>query len=210
VLVVPATRSDDGSIKLWDKQDTWLDSWVVPKPTPEGIRTVAITGDSEDQKLIHGDQLDSMRLDSLRILARKYGADAVAVAVKDSLDGVAVAAWKSGKEPTWEQADAATSPDPRIDALAVMDTLFAAPTAQQATPLVSDLERGPVRIVAERLSQDGVRMEYRIQCTQGQAGILGTSSSLQVTRSGDGTADVLVLDGREIADILNEIELNPS
>lgn len=210
VLVVPATRSDDGLIKLWDKQDSWTDTWVVPKPTPGGIRTVAITGDSEDQKLVRGEQLDHMGLESLHTLARKYGAEAVAVVVRDSNDEVAVAAWKPGREPTWEAAPGVAATDPRGGALAVIDALFAAPAAQQTEVAASETETGPVKIIAERLSSDGVRMEYRIQCTEGQAATLGTSSSLQVTRSGEGTADVLVLDGREIDGILREIGLPPA
>lgn len=202
VLVVPASRADDGTIRLWDRQDEWLRSWVVPKATPQGIRTVAISGDSEDQKLVHGEQLDNMRVDSLRLLARKYSAEAVAVVVRDSAEAVAVAAWRVGTHATWEAAGQTDGQDARGAALAVMDSLFS--KAAQSETATSSI--GPaVRVVAERLSTDGVRMEYRIECPPDRISLLEGSSSLQITRSGDGTVDVLVLDGRDITDILSEV-----
>jgi hypothetical protein len=207
ILVVPASRADDGAIRLWDRQDEWLRSWVVPKATPEGIRTVAITGDSEDQKLVHGEQLDNMRVDSLRLLARKYSADAVAVVVRDSSDDVAVAAWRVGAHATWEEASPGEAGNSRATALAVMDTLFSK-AAAPAEP--EDGTSSPaVRVIAERMSADGIRMEYRIECPPEALSTLQGSSSLQVTRAEDGTVEVLVLDGREIGDILNEIGLGP-
>lgn len=204
ILVVPASRADDGTIRLWDRQDEWLRSWVVPKATPDGIRTVAITGDSEDQKLIRGEQLDNMRVDSLSLLARKYSAEAVAVVVRDSDEDVAVAAWRVGAHATWDEASP-TAGDSRATALAVMDGLFSTDAAP-AEP--ADSTPAPaVRVVAERMSSDGIRMEYRLECPQESLAALQGSSSLQITRSGDGTVDVLVLDGREIGDILAEIGL---
>lgn len=211
ILVVPATRTENGSIRLWDRQDDWLRSWVVPRPTPSGIRTVAISGDSEDQKLIHGEQLDNMRVDSLRVLARKYGAEAVAVVVRDAAEEVAVAAWRAGGHATWTEAvsDSGSS-DPRVSALAAIDGLF---DNQTATPRGSEpaAESGgmSVRVVAERISGDGVRMEYRLQIGEDQIETLKLSSSLEVFRFGDGTADVVVLDGRGIADIIAEAGLSP-
>jgi hypothetical protein len=207
ILVVPASRADDGTIRLWDRQDEWLRSWIVPKATPDGIRTVAITGDSEDQKLVRGEQLDNMRVDSLRLLARKYSADAVAVVVRDSGEDVAVAAWRVGAHATWDEASSGEAGDSRGTALAVMDTLFSkanAPTGRTDSPASATT----VRVVAERMSADGVRMEYRLECSQENLGALQGSSSLQITRSGDGTVDVLVLDGREIGDILTEAGLS--
>jgi hypothetical protein len=203
ILVVPASRADDGSIRLWDRQDEWLRSWVVPKATPEGIRTVAITGDSEDQKLVHGEQLDDMRIDSLRLLARKYSADAVAVVVRDSAEDVAVAAWRVGAHATWEEASPGAVGDSRGTALTVMDALFSKAVAP-AEPAVG-ASSSAVRVIAERMSEDGVRMEYRLECPQETLAVLQASPSLQITRSGDGTVDLLVLDGREIGDILSEI-----
>lgn len=205
ILVVPASRTDDGTIRLWDRQDEWLRSWVVPKATPDGIRTVAITGDSEDQKLIRGEQLDNMRVDSLRLLARKYSAEAVAVVVRDSGDDVAVAAWRVGTHATWDEASAGEAGDSRGTALAVMDTLFS-----KAAASVDSAESAPlsaVRVIAQRMSADGVRMEYRLECPQESLAALQGASSLQITRSGDGTVDVLVVDGREIGDILAEAGL---
>lgn len=205
ILVVPASRADDGTIRLWDRQDEWLRSWVVPKATPDGIRTVAITGDSEDQKLIRGEQLDNMRVDSLRLLAHKYSAEAVAVVVRDSGEDVAVAAWRAGAHATWDEASVGEARDSRGTALAVMDALFSkaaasAEPAEGATP-------SAVRVVAQRMSADGIRMEYRLECPQESLAALQGTSSLQITRSGDGTVDVLVLDGREIGEILAEAGL---
>lgn len=208
ILVVPATRDPDRSIRLWDRQDEWLRSWIVPKTTPGGIRTVAISGDSEDQKLIHGEQLDNMRVDSLRILARKYGAEAVAVVVRDADEEVAVAAWRSGGHATWDEATSDVgSTEPRAAALSVMDSLFGTPVRTQS---VASVATAPlkVRVVAERLSEDGIRMEYRLEITQDVLADLETSESLQVSRVGEGTADVLVMDGRSINDILAGMGLN--
>ncbi len=205
ILVVPASRADDGTIRLWDRQDEWLRSWVVPKATPDGIRTVAITGDSEDQKLIRGEQLDNMRVESLHLLARKYSADAVAVVVRDSGEDVAVAAWRAGAHATWDEASPGEGGDSRGTALAVMDTLFSKTAAPAET--AASTPTAAVRVIAERMSADGVRMEYRIECPQDSLAALQGTSSLQITRSGDGTVDVLVLDGREIGDILAEIGL---
>lgn len=206
ILVVPATRTADGSIRLWDRQDDWLRSWVVPRPTPSGIRTVAISGDSEDQKLIHGEQLDNMRVDSLRILARKYGAEAVAVVVRDAEEEVAVAAWRSGAHATWDEAvSEAGSENPRTNALTVIDALFGEKTApRRAGDAVPYAGHPQVRVVAERLSADGVRMEYRVEIGADQVEALRSSSSVEITRFGDGTADVLVVDGRAITDIISE------
>lgn len=206
ILVVPATRASDGSIRLWDRQDDWLRSWIVPRPTPSGIRTVAISGDTEDQKLIHGSQLDNMRVDSLRLLARKYGADAVAVAVRDTSEAVAVAAWRSGRHATWDHAvPTAASAEPRSGALAAMDDLFSKAYSKEKEVLAGSDASTPIRVVAERLSSDGVRMEYRLQVDDDQIEALNSSTSLEVTRIGAGTADVLVVDGREIAEIVAEI-----
>jgi hypothetical protein len=210
ILVVPASRADDGSIRLWDRQDEWLRSWVVPKATPEGIRTVAITGDSEDQKLVHGEQLDDMRIDSLRLLARKYSADAVAVVVRDSAEDVAVAAWRVGAHATWEEAVPGESGMSRDAALSVIDALFSDVETKPPEPTEQAEESAyasGVKVVAERISEDGIRMEYRIECPPEKLADIQASSSLEVTRSGDGTVDVLVLDGREISDILKEIGL---
>jgi hypothetical protein len=88
-----------------------------------------------------------------------------------------------------------------------MDTLFSK-AAAPAEP--EDGTSSPaVRVIAERMSADGIRMEYRIECPPEALSTLQGSSSLQVTRAEDGTVEVLVLDGREIGDILNEIGLGP-
>jgi hypothetical protein len=207
ILVVPAARADDGTIRLWDRQDEWLRSWVVPKATPDGIRTVAITGDSEDQKLVHGEQLDQMRVDSLRLLARKYSAEAVAVVVRNTTKDVAVAAWRSGAHATWEEASPSAPEDPRANALAVMDTLFSKEAAEAGASHDAATEEPTTRVIAERMSEDGYRMEYRLESPPESLAALQSSSSLRVTGSGEGTVDVLVLDGRDIADILADIGL---
>jgi Uncharacterized protein conserved in bacteria (DUF2066). len=205
ILVIPASRSEDGTIRLWDKQDEWLKSWIVPKKTPDGIRTVAITGDSEDQKLIHGEQLDNMRVDSLRVLARKYSAEAVAVVVRDSADDVAVAAWRSGSHATWDEAGPDVSEDPRGSALAVIDSLF---STVVTSPSDTDQEpRAGVRVLAERMSADGYRMEYRLESSPEAIPMLQSATSLQVTNILDDVVDVLVLDGRDISDILRDLGL---
>ena len=209
VLVVPAMRLDDGSIKVWSRADDWPQEWVVPKATSSGLRTVAISGDSEDQKLILPQELDNMRMDSLRRMAGKYGAEAVAVAVVDVSGNVAVAAWARGSEATWDEASG--EGDPRGAALRLVDGLFGGDTERPATETddaaVASPFDGRVYVVGERQDPSGGPMEYRIEIPDGEADVLRNAVDLTVTRTGGGTTDVTVAGGRSLLDVLAELGL---
>ena len=85
VLVVPAKRQDDGSLLVWDRNDSWVRQWIVPAKTPKGLRTVAIVGDSEDKRLVAATQIDNMQSSALRQISRKYNAPAIALAVSGEI-----------------------------------------------------------------------------------------------------------------------------
>lgn len=150
ILVVPAKREADGSLVLWDRSDPWTRSWVVPKPTPHGVRTVAIVGDSEDRRNVDGWSIDSMDIHPLSQLAAKYSAPAIAVAIEDGLGQIAVAGWSPGQSAAW-QAVAGSS---REDALAALDDLFSGD--------VSDDGEFDISITGQRTSEDGW-IEYRVE-----------------------------------------------
>jgi hypothetical protein len=201
VLVVPAVRGGDGRIQLWDRFSPWSREWVVPRPTPSGVRTVSISGDAEDQKLIRSEQLDNMSSETLRLLAGKYGAEAVAVVVEDAGSAVAVAVWKRGGHATWEAADMAG--DPRKAALATIDDLFGGADAREA-PVSSVSDGVPSASILAQRSLEGGLVEYRITANEEATRLIDASPSLRVSgRDGD-TMDVVVVDGRDVEDVMRE------
>jgi hypothetical protein len=200
VLVVPAVRGGDGRIQLWDRFSPWSREWVVPRPTPSGVRTVSISGDAEDQKLIRSDQLDNMSSETLRLLAGKYGAEAVAVVVEDADSAVAVAVWKRGGHATWEAADMAG--DPRKAALATIDDLFGGADAREASSSASD--GVPSASILAQRSLEGGLVEYRITANEEAVRLIDASPSLRVSARDGGTMDVVVVDGRDVEDVMHE------
>jgi hypothetical protein len=200
VLVVPAVRGGDGRIQLWDRFSPWSREWVVPRPTPSGVRTVSISGDAEDQKLIRSDQLDNMSSETLRLLAGKYGAEAVAVVVEDADSAVAVAVWKRGGHATWEAADMAG--DPRKAALATIDDLFGGADGRE-TPESSPVGVPSASILAQRGLEGGL-LEYRIRADEEAARLIEASPSLRVSARDGETMDVVVVDGRDVEDVMHE------
>jgi hypothetical protein len=161
---------------------------------------VSISGDAEDQKLIRSDQLDNMSSETLRLLAGKYGAEAVAVVVEDTQSAVAVAVWKRGGHATWEAAD--TEGDPRKAALATIDHLFGGTDAREAGPGAP----GGVpsaSILAQRLLEGGL-LEYRIRADVEASRLVEASPSLRVSSRDAETMDVIVIDGRNVEDVMRE------
>lgn len=202
VLVVPAVRGDDGRIQLWDRFSPWSREWVVPRATPAGLRTISISGDSEDQKLIRPEQLDNMSSETLRLLAGKYGAEAVAVAVEDAGSSVAVAVWKKGGHATWEAASVDGSP--RAAALRTIDELFSGTDGHDARMSAVGEGEPAAAIVAQRSDPQTGLMEYRIEASPEAARLIGSSPSLRLTGQDGSVVDVLVVDGRAIEDIMME------
>lgn len=128
VLVIPVVRSADGSIEAWNRKSTWTRRWVVPKTTGEGLRTVAITGDSEDARMVTGEAIDNMDTASLGRISAKYGAPAIAVVVQSALGDTAVAAWSPGMSAVWDMTE--PGEDSHAGALRIIGQLFSG----RATP----------------------------------------------------------------------------
>jgi hypothetical protein len=189
VLVVPVTRDDAGKVSAWNRADPWTRQWVVPRAVG-GLRTVAVTGDSEDARLVDGEQLDHMDISALRRLTGKYGAPAVAIVVADSHGSAAVAAWRPGHAAVWDK----TRPreNAKEGALRVIRDLFSG-------------ERGP-RFTITGVRTMGGTEQYRLSAQD--------RSHLDRLRTVDGieiveileterpSAVVTVTDGRHIEDVL--------
>lgn len=100
ILIVPFVRNNNELI--WDKDSEWMKSWIVPKNL-DGIKMVAVSGDSEDRRRINGNDIDNMNLNSLSYLAKKYSAPSIGVVVKDiNSNNGAVALWVSGNGASWD------------------------------------------------------------------------------------------------------------
>lgn len=193
VLVVPARREADGSVTLWDKEDAWTREWTVPRATPAGTRTVAIVGDSEDRRAIDGWRLDSMDLEVLGKLARKYRAPAVAIAVKDGEGEAAVAGWSEGNGASWRPAGPEGG---RNGVLASIDEIFSGGDGQ---------DNFDVAITGQRF--DGRLIEYRIETGQPiidevLAGIPGLEVVGHEYDAESPSTIVRVVDGRDIEAVL--------
>jgi len=155
VLVIPARRSETGDIVLWDKDDDWLQQWIVPRQTPSGTKTVAITGDADDKRMVLGWHLENMDVNALNKLAGKYKAPAIAVAVKDASQQVAVAGWVSGEGAAWRFVS--SSGATRESALGVIDEIFSGYSEPNEIAVAQD----KVEITGQRFN-DGWT-EYRLE-----------------------------------------------
>lgn len=161
VLVIPATRLEDGNLLVWDRSDAWVRQWIVPAKTPKGLRTVAIVGDSEDKRTVAAAQIDNMQSSALRQIARKYNAPAVVLAVSGS-DGQVVAAWMPGFNATWDYSTGNASD--RKGSLETIDALFSG-KRQLVSEFTTETAAisASVEVVAERMNQASGTMEYRIK-----------------------------------------------
>ncbi len=204
VLVIPAQRQSDGSLTVFDRTNPWVREWIVPKPTAQGIKTVTLTGDSEDKRLLTPADIEEMRAQALQRLAQKYNAPAIAVVVSDVDGTAAIAAWMQNRRATWEKP---TQGVDRLALSATLDSIFTGTDhASSAEPdLVTD-GRPVARIVAERLNQEENKMEYRIEPLSKDAEqLIAGSSSLQYIgqSAGDGgIMEVRIMDGSSIEAVL--------
>lgn len=194
ILVVPVRRNADGSMAAWQKGDDWTREWIVPRPTPGGTRTVAITGDSEDARTVRSASLETMDARVLGWLAAKYKAPAVAVAVEDAYGTTAVAGWIQGEGAAWRRADGGA---PRQASLSSMDDIFSGRRSN---------ETFDVAITGQRLEEG--RVLYRIEVTQDIMGdVLRGVDGLDVIGSEDADPHALIVsprDGEDIESVLRQ------
>lgn len=199
VLVVPAKRQSDGTIIVWDRDIPWMKEWVVPHPTPSGLRTIAIAGDSEDKRLIDGTAIDEMGIDALERLASKYKAPAIAVAVSDEVDAIAVAAWMPGHEASWESVPETAS---RQAALSTIDHLF---SGQTQTPGLATDGGFDIAIVGQRMTSVGI--EYKVMLENERSlELISSTQGLAVldydVETESPSAIIRVTDGRDVETVL--------
>lgn len=198
VLVIPARRSDNGDIVLWDKSDEWLQQWIVPRQTSSGIKTVAITGDADDRRLVLGSHLESMDVNVLNRLAGKYKTTAIAIAVKDQAQKLAVAGWVPGEGAAWRSIESQSSN--RETALHMIDDIFKG----FSDPNEETLHEGSIDITGQRYN-DGWT-EYRLESfTPSSIDKLHNLPGVEVIGTANTTLPsviVRITDGRDIETVL--------
>lgn len=196
VLVVPAWRNADGSLNPWPKDSAWAKEWVVPRSTPDGLRTVAIVGDSEDVRTVGSETFETMDAASLGWLAGKYKAPAIAVAIEDEGGLASVAGWIQGEGAAWRTADGGSA---REASLAAIDEIFSGRSEGEGTGF-------DVAITGQR--EAAGRMEYRIEISQDiMADVLRGVPGLDVVGfADDGGRSVVVSprDGQDIEAVLRQ------
>ena len=200
IMIIPATREQDGSVSVWNRDDPWNRSWRVPRPTPSGTRTVAVNGDSEDMRIVSPGQIDNMSVGALSKLAAKYGASSIAVVVEDDAGDVAVAAWARGNYATWEATPGYG--DPREAALDVLDGIFSGAEPPPSPEASGD---DTVSIVGQRPDASAGGMEYRITGRPSALDRIAASTEFRINRRNDDvppSVDVTVLDGRDVEEAL--------
>jgi hypothetical protein len=211
VLVVPAKRQADGTLLVWDRNDSWVRQWIVPEKTPKGLRTVAIVGDSEDKRLIAAGQIDNMQSASLHQIARKYNAPAIALVVSGG-DEQVVAAWLPGYNATWDYT--AGGFENRKASLETIDALFSGHQNVATSNFgIEHVQPVQVSVLAERFNAEVQAMEYRIMAP-GVEAENRLMSSRRFTVMGRTTSDERVLeirmnDATTIEKALQEAGLQP-
>lgn len=210
VLVVPAKRLGDGGLVLWDRTNPWVREWIVPQPTPSGLRTVAIVGDSEDKRLISNADIDNMQSSALERLARKYNAPAVAVAVSSDSGDAVIAAWAPGRRATWDFAEPEGG---KKGLLQRLDGIFTGRNSGRDIGQVLAASTPSVRIIAQRQDPADGKMEYRLRPSSPEAEqLIAGSASLSYNGhpADDGSViEVKIEDGREIEAILKDAGVSP-
>lgn len=197
VLVVPASRDRTGAISAWDRSGPWMRRWIVPKPAKGNVRTVAITGDAEDARLIGGTELDNMDAAALGRLAAKYRAPALAIVVEGPDGDAAVAAWSAGRDASWDVT--AAGEDAREGSLRIIGDLFSGETRAK----VPDVAITGIRTV------EGVD-QYRLEAVDAAAmdvlrGLPGVSVIEVHADARRPWAVVTVTDGRAIEEVISSM-----
>lgn len=207
IMVIPAERMADGGIKVWDRSDAWNESWLVPRSTPSGVRTVAVNGDADDKRMVSSSEIDGMSVAALSALAGKYGADAIAVPVVDANGQVAVAAWARGGYATWSSAPmTAAASEARGAALALMDTIFSGGGSKGVSS-----KSESVQITGQRFNAIVGADEYRIAGRGEVLDALAASPNIVVTGRENGETPALHVttkDGRDVAAVLSDMGIS--
>ncbi|MCS4089802.1 hypothetical protein [Rhizobium sp. BK176] len=208
IMILPATRKPDGTVSVWNRAEAWNRQWIVPKATPDGTRTVAVNGDSEDMRIVSPEQIDNMSVSALSRLAGKYGASAIAVVVLEEPGQVAVAAWAKGNYATWESA--VDEGSPRLDALKTLDEIYADADRDMAAVANATSESQDdwrVTIVGQRFDERAGRMEYRVSGSGAALDKIAADQAFEVTSRNEDvppTMDLSVRDGRDVEQVLSE------
>ncbi|MBY3151016.1 hypothetical protein HFO56_01040 [Rhizobium laguerreae] len=207
IMILPATRKTDGTVSVWNRAEAWNRQWIVPKATPNGTRTVAVNGDSEDMRIVSPEQIDNMSVAALSKLAGKYGASAIAVVVLEEPGEVAVAAWARGNYATWDSAVDGSAP--RLGALKTLDEIYAGADRNMiAGPEAPEGDsEGPVTIVGQRFDERTGRMEYRISGPTDVLGRIAADPAFDVSAKNEDvppTIDLSVRDGRDVEQVMSE------
>jgi hypothetical protein len=200
ILVVTARRTAAGSLVIWDRADEWGRAWRVPR-TVDGLRVVALYGDSEDDGNVTAREIDGMIIDKLEVVRRKYGAPAIALAVLSD-DGAAVAAWVPGYSASWRSAKAgATVDETRETSVQVLSDMMRSGRAV-AVQRAAQAGAGSARVADYRVRMDG-GYDYRVVV---KAANLDAAMALvgrvaeappSVESRGDGEARVVVASSME-------------
>ncbi len=172
VLVVPARRTADGGLVIWERDDPWTKEWRVPRVV-DGLRVVTLFGDAEDRRSVTPAAIDGMLIASLGIVQRKYGAPAIALAVTDGAE-VAVAGYVPGWPASWKGVAAGdgeeAARDAAVHALAGMFKGGGRPSVGDEPREPGDEAKSPspvataaaaVAVIAQRDAPDG-GAEYRV------------------------------------------------
>jgi hypothetical protein len=207
IMIIPATRLPDGTVSVWNRGDDWNRQWIVPKATPEGTRTVAVNGDSEDVRIVSPDQIDNMSVSALSKLAGKYGASAIAVVVAEGTGEVAVAAWAKGNYATWESA--VSDGDPRSSALRTLDEIYAGADLKMTTSREGSegATEDYVTIVGQRYNESIGEMEYRVSGPSSSLDRISRDRAFYVKARNEDvppSLDLTVKDGRDVEQVLSE------
>jgi hypothetical protein len=134
VLVVPG-REINEVVSLWVQEDAWSQAWNRASSN-SSLSTAVATGDTEDRKLLTAAQIQSFDpalSDSLRDLARKYNAPAVALVLLSSARPDLGAGEEVEIEVTYVEAGGADSITAQSDVRAQI--------ANSASPLAAAITR---------------------------------------------------------------------
>lgn len=177
ILVIPASRDDQGRLSVWNRDEDWTKSWRVP--SIEGrTRIVTLMGDSEDLRTITAEAFDGMEIAPIERVMRKYGAPAIALAV-EAEESAAIAVYVPGYAASWntvEKEKTATGTH-RQAVATIADMISGGHGAVPMTETASAPPSDTIDIMAWRPSPDGYGAEFRLELT-GSDNILEAVSSL--------------------------------
>lgn len=165
VLAIPARRTADGGLVIWDRTDEWTRAWRVPRVI-DGMRVVTLLGDSQDSRSITPAAIDGMLVDEMQVVLDKYGAPALALIVNDGAS-IAVAGYVPGWQASWTSVASDLDPhvarDNSMDAIA---SLFDG-RGNQTQPSQASTA---LEILAYRQNPSTGGLDYRILIRGDQSG----------------------------------------